>query len=143
MISASSLLGGVAGNTLAATLMRISSWLPIMIGAGIISLSPLLILLLPETMKPRPCYVDTSTILTQPARNGTRRLRDELQDLWTRLNMSLGVVFKSTNVMLMMSAFFLLGIVDQSSTLQLQYVRKSFGWSYSRVSHPNSLLQLR
>jgi hypothetical protein len=143
LISASSLLGEVTGNTLAATLMRISSWLPIMIGVGIISLSPLLILLLPETMKARPCYVDTSTIPTRPARNGTKRLRDELQDLWTRLNVSKDVVFKSTNVMLLMSSFFLSGIVDQSSTLQLQYVRKSFGWSYSRVSHPNSLLQLR
>lgn len=114
-----------------------------MIAVGIMFLSPLLILLLPETMKARPCCVDTSTILTPPARNGTKRLRDELKDIWTRLNISKGVVIKSTNVMLLMSAFFLLGIVDQSSTLQLQYVRKSFGWSYSRVSHPNLLLQLR
>jgi hypothetical protein len=128
---------------MAATLMRISSWLPIMIAVGIFSLSPLLILLLPETMKARPCYVDTSTILTQPARNGTKRLRDEFQDLWTRLNILKGVVFKSTNIMLLMSAFFLSGIADQSSTLELQYVRKFFGWSYSRVSHPSTLLQLR
>ena len=113
-----------------------------MIGVGVISLSPLLILLLPETMKARPCYVSTSMILTQPASNSTKRLRDVLQDLWTRLKISMDVVFKSTNVMLLMSAFFLLGIVDQSSSLQLQYVRKFFGWSYSRVSHPNSLLQL-
>ncbi|KAF2258094.1 MFS general substrate transporter [Lojkania enalia] len=132
LISASSLLGEVTGNTLAATLMRISSWLPIMFGVGIISLSPLLILLLPETMEVKPCCVDTSTTATQPAKKSTRRLRLGPRDLWTRLNISKGVVFKSTNVVLLISAFFLSGIVGQSSTLQLQYVRKSFSWSYSR-----------
>lgn len=146
ILNAGALSADITATPLSALLMQSDPWLPWLLSLSLMCIGTIAALfMLPET-KPRsgPPHEDSEepSSTASPARTEATKHHSLLQHLrqtTKTLRTSTHFLFTSRNLLLLLLSFFVAFLGRQSTTLQLQYARKRFSWSYARASFLISL----
>lgn len=132
------IVGEMLGPPLGAVLMATDPWIPNIIGFLCMVLAVFIACLAPETLGVK------KSAESNPPKDTARSVlgRRAIQDVWKHAASTLGFVFRSRNLAVLVATYFTVDFARETLSLIVRYVSARFDIPLAKVSTPPSVLSL-